>query len=247
MLAWPRFPVVPCCLVWLFTTPWTVNHQDPLSVEFSRQEYLSGLPFPPPGDLPHPGIELTSHVSPALSGGFLTTAPPGKTAKVCWPLRWLPDDVASLIIEPWSSIEDVLSQIWQEALMSLSVKTTWLPLTWGGPLRACSWPSEYQSRRQLGMLHPDGDTLERPPVCPLVPASWILTASMVSALPKAHSSALPSTLWATAYITYNKFHSIKLAVSFYRLHPKSSNRHVNHATFMVWRTELNFIYSNTGA
>ena len=41
---------------------------------FPRQEYWSGLPFPPPGDLPDPGIEPTSSVSPALAGGFLTTS-----------------------------------------------------------------------------------------------------------------------------------------------------------------------------
>ena len=45
---------------------------------FSRQEYWSGLPCPPPGDLPDPGIELTSPVSPALAGQFFTTVPPGK-------------------------------------------------------------------------------------------------------------------------------------------------------------------------
>ena len=44
----------------LFVTPWTVAHQVPLSVEFSRQEYWSGLPFPPPGDLSNPGIESGS-------------------------------------------------------------------------------------------------------------------------------------------------------------------------------------------
>ena len=47
----------------LFATPWTVAHQAPLSMGFSRQEYWSGLPFPSPGDLPNPGIELGS---PAL-------------------------------------------------------------------------------------------------------------------------------------------------------------------------------------
>ena len=41
----------------LFATPWTVAHQVPLSMEFSRQEYSSGLPCPPPGDLPNSGIE----------------------------------------------------------------------------------------------------------------------------------------------------------------------------------------------
>ena len=46
-----------------FVTPWTVAHQAPLSMRFSRQEYWSGLPCPPPGDLPHPGIKPAS---PAL-------------------------------------------------------------------------------------------------------------------------------------------------------------------------------------
>ena len=56
----------------LFATPWTVAHQAPLSMNFSRQEYWSGLPFPSPGDLPDSGIEPMSAVSPALAGGFLT-------------------------------------------------------------------------------------------------------------------------------------------------------------------------------
>ena len=49
-------------------------HQAPLSMEFSRQEYWSELPCPPPGDLPDPGIKLESLVSPALAGGFFTTS-----------------------------------------------------------------------------------------------------------------------------------------------------------------------------
>ena len=57
--------------VWLFVSPWTVAHQAPLSMGFSRQEYWSALPGPPPGDLPDPGIEP---VSPALAGGFFTTS-----------------------------------------------------------------------------------------------------------------------------------------------------------------------------
>ena len=48
----------------LFPTPWTVAYQAPLSMGFSRQEYWSGLAFPPPGDLPDPGIELASLMSP---------------------------------------------------------------------------------------------------------------------------------------------------------------------------------------
>ena len=49
-----------------------------LSMGFSRQEYQNGLPFPPLGNLPDPGIELASLASPALAGGFFTTEPPGK-------------------------------------------------------------------------------------------------------------------------------------------------------------------------
>ena len=56
--------------VWLFVTPWTVAHQAPLSMGFSRQEYVSGLPCPPPGDLPDPGIKPAFLKSPALVGIF---------------------------------------------------------------------------------------------------------------------------------------------------------------------------------
>ena len=60
--------------VQLFLTPWTVPQQAPLSMGFSRQEYWSELPCPPPRDLPDPGIETMSLMSPALVGGFLTTS-----------------------------------------------------------------------------------------------------------------------------------------------------------------------------
>ena len=62
----------------LFSTPWTVAHQATLSMEFSRQEYWSGLPLPSPGDHPYPGIESVSLASPALAGRFFITASPGK-------------------------------------------------------------------------------------------------------------------------------------------------------------------------
>ena len=60
------------CRVRLFVTPWTVARQAPLSMGFSRQEHWSGLPCPPPRDLPNPGIEPQSLVSPALAGEFFT-------------------------------------------------------------------------------------------------------------------------------------------------------------------------------
>ena len=57
-------------------TPWTAAQQTPLSMEFSRQEYWSGLPFPTSGDLPNPETELLSLASSASAGGFFITAPP---------------------------------------------------------------------------------------------------------------------------------------------------------------------------
>ena len=60
---------VPLCV-----TPWTVAHQAPLCLGFSRQEYWSGLPCLPPRDLPDPGIEPALLLSHALAGGFFTTS-----------------------------------------------------------------------------------------------------------------------------------------------------------------------------
>ena len=57
----------------LFATLWTLARRAPLSMGFSRQEYWSGLPCPPPGALPNAGIELASPASPALVGWFFTT------------------------------------------------------------------------------------------------------------------------------------------------------------------------------
>ena len=62
--------------VWLFVTPWTVAHQAPPSMGFSRQEYWSGLPFPSLGDLPNPGIEPRF---PVFQADALTSEPPGTT------------------------------------------------------------------------------------------------------------------------------------------------------------------------
>ena len=64
--------------VQLFATPWTVAYQASLSLEFSRQEYWSGLPFPLPGDLPDPGIKPGS---PTLWADALPSEPPGKSAR----------------------------------------------------------------------------------------------------------------------------------------------------------------------
>ena len=72
---YPGLHVCACYHVQLFTTPWTIAHQTHLSMGFPRQEYWSGLPFPTLGDLPNPGIKLTSL---ALAGRFFTG----------WPRTW---------------------------------------------------------------------------------------------------------------------------------------------------------------
>ena len=71
-------------LITLVVTPWTVAHQAPLSMGFSRQEYWSGLPCPPPGDFPDPGIEPVYLKSPALAGG--SCLEPGMIGKSVAPL-----------------------------------------------------------------------------------------------------------------------------------------------------------------
>ena len=58
-----------------YVTPWTVAHQAPLSMDFSRKKHWNGLSFPSPRDLPDPGIKPAS---PTLAGRFSPTAPPGK-------------------------------------------------------------------------------------------------------------------------------------------------------------------------
>ena len=65
----------------LFVTSWTVAHQTPLSMGFSRQDYWSGLPCPLLGDLPDPGIVPMSLVSPALVGRFFTISAPWEVRK----------------------------------------------------------------------------------------------------------------------------------------------------------------------
>ena len=71
-----------CSVAQLYPTlcdPMDPSLQAPLSKGFIKQEYWSSLPFPPPRDLPDPGIETASLMSSALAGGFFTTVPPGKS------------------------------------------------------------------------------------------------------------------------------------------------------------------------
>ena len=68
--------------------PWAVAGQTPLSMEFPRQEYWSGLPFPTLGDLPNPGIEPVSLASPTLAGRFFTVPPVPGCCKYCYNEHW---------------------------------------------------------------------------------------------------------------------------------------------------------------
>ena len=81
---WTTSKILMCSVVSDSATSWTIAHQAPLSMEFSRQGYWSGLPFPPPGDHSNPAIEPMSLVSPALAGRFFyhcTTWEATKTKK----------------------------------------------------------------------------------------------------------------------------------------------------------------------
>ena len=87
--------------VLLYVTPWTIAHQAPLSMGFSRQEYWSGLPSPSPGNLPNPGIEPTSLMSPALAGRFFTTR-----------ATWEDHNISRALIEIYFKIETLKLQKW---------------------------------------------------------------------------------------------------------------------------------------
>ena len=87
-------------------TPWTVAYQSPLFVGFSRQEYLSGLPFPPPGDPPDLGTEPSFPETPASQAGSLSAEPPGKWARLTQSFLnlWNPMDCR----RPGSSVHEIL-------------------------------------------------------------------------------------------------------------------------------------------
>ena len=75
-----------------FVTPWTVACLAPLSMEFSRQEYRSGLPFPPPRDLPDPGTKPTSPVSPELQADSLLLSYRVSPHRILFDFKMRPDE-----------------------------------------------------------------------------------------------------------------------------------------------------------
>ena len=95
---------VPSCFshVWLFVTLWTITHQTPLSMEFSKQEYWSGLPCTSPGDLPSPGIEPASLTSPVLANGFFTTSATWEAPSIRkWNIRRNGRYSTGLLVQAW--------------------------------------------------------------------------------------------------------------------------------------------------
>ena len=121
--------------VWLVTAPWTVAHQAPLSMEFSRQEHWSGLPFLTPGDLPDPGIKSTSS---ALASGFLTTEPRGKPVEIGLEISvWPTENSSSTLLAqssflPIMSIKKLLSFIYSFSIYSLGGIKSLSKSTWAG-------------------------------------------------------------------------------------------------------------------
>ena len=137
--------------VWLFATPWTSAHQASLSMRFPRQEHWSGLPCPPPGDLPDPRIEPASLVSPALAGGFFTTSATWKALfRLYWRRQWHPTPV----LLPGKSMD---RGAWQAAVHGVAKSQTRLSdftftfLHWRRKWQPTPvfWPGESQGWRSL--------------------------------------------------------------------------------------------------
>ena len=129
--------------VWIFATPWTVAHQAPLSMGFSRQEYWSGLPFPSPGDLPNPGIKPRSL---ALRADSLPVKPQGKPKNtgvgslsllqwIFWPGNWTGVScIAGGFFTNWAmreaqlGYENLIHPVLQDNTM---IRYVWRRLRWG--------------------------------------------------------------------------------------------------------------------
>ena len=95
--------------VWVFATLWTVVFHARLSMGFCRQEYWSGLPCPPPGDLTNPGMELTSLRSPALAGRFFTASAIWKAQKLWKSFHQLYHSVIYMQCMPAKSLQSCLT------------------------------------------------------------------------------------------------------------------------------------------
>ena len=126
-------------------------HQAPLSMGFSRQDCWSGLPFPPPRDLPDPRIEPTSPVSPVMAGRFFTTEPPGKPKSILkW--KWKQLSCVQLLATPWTIQSMVVLQArileWQPFLSPGDLSNPGIEP--GSPtLQVDSLPAEHPGKPQV--------------------------------------------------------------------------------------------------
>ena len=124
------------CFSWvqLFATPWIVTHQAPLSMGFPRQEYRSGLPCPPPRDLPHPGIEPASLMSPALTGRFFTSSPTWEVPLLLLVILILAMvSLVSHLVMNSPAMQETRFDSW---VRKIHWRREWLPT-------AVSWPGEF--------------------------------------------------------------------------------------------------------
>ena len=132
----------------LFATPWTVACQASLSIGFSRQEYWSGLPCPPPEDLPDPGIESTFLTSPVLAGGFFTTKhtrealclfdPPPKHTKPSNQLTTIIVHTGPRKLQ-MNPVSVFSQQLWRKTGVSHCIQVP--TLKWLTPCQICLWKS----------------------------------------------------------------------------------------------------------
>ena len=132
--------------LWLFATLWTVAHQVPLSMGFSREKYWRGLPFPSPGDLPDPRIESVPLMSSLWQAGSLPLVPPvwENHWRFCWVLTtFLMKSIFQIVLwfSPFDSTLGCTPLSWQ--VISLTMFSThlaiWLQLSWNQ-----SWISWYK-------------------------------------------------------------------------------------------------------
>ena len=134
--------------VQLFATPWTIAHQAPLSLGFSRQEYCSGLPFPPPGDLPGLGIETAS---PSLAGRCFTTEPPGASTYINFSFftnQWFRIDEYIFLFLEWGNLRlQRVNDLWK---FTLTPPPTNFIVETGQ-----RWPQAIISMLRVGKLRPE--------------------------------------------------------------------------------------------
>ena len=129
----PRVSAQSSSCVPLFAAPWTTVCLAPLPMQFPRQEYWSGLPFPPPGNFPNPRIKPTSQVSPTLAGGFFTTSTtwealqPRELRLIC-SMPYLGKGKASVhVLTAWLFVSDAMParlHLLVATTLAKSIKTT---------------------------------------------------------------------------------------------------------------------------